>query len=766
MHSDDAEGGRARQRRRRQDAHGGQYDDDEAQPRARARPHSSHNDEEDASYDDGEHSPASSPLGNRYERRPRRIGKRHASRRLSDSFHSPSPLLRLDSPSNPRVSPPQHRSSSAFLTLPPELLTLIALHLATRPPNLGPPSALLPLLCTCRALHARLAFSKNAALWGAIGRAKFALPASPPYSPHPFTAADPWHHEEGAPGSLKAAAHALRTHCAALSVLRAGDPHAPGAGSALLHAYGMLVSDRWGKAPLGASREGLPPLPQGLGSASGADEDEGGILHRKAEGKNRRQLAWAGAREFALRFARERLYEGRYGEADWRGGGGAAVGEEWRVGWPRDTEAGAAALWVVWFFEGWDTVRAEPESARRAFMALLLPFVVAPFRYPSALSPPHHYSVPLLSSVVDGMHLPSVGDGMHGAQRAITVPTLHGAYPIYALGPPERSGGGDEDHADPGGGELGPDADHSDARQDAQAGRDTESAPSASPRQRDQAAQRPSHDQGLSRSRLLTAPPARLLFFARMQAGGRMGVPPHLARDRAEATQRWANSGGTGPQPISPTQEDIHEKNARPVVRFERQLPALPVPAPFTSADGMRATSTAPAGPPSATPPGALPSQAATTADIEAQLAVPFSSVEPEREEEEGEARWAPYAWRTRLCRGYRGRRVRDSTATSAASSLAGGARGRGEGGRGKGRAVEDAARDGRGGAVPGRIGRVYELGSFMGLWAGTMLMPSEPPYTALLSAPGGAFPSTGLVRDDFVAAARPVYMRIAEHHS
>ncbi|KAJ7606098.1 hypothetical protein B0H17DRAFT_1119770, partial [Mycena rosella] len=39
------------------------------------------------------------------------------------------------------------------------------------------------------------------------------------------------------------------------------------------------------------------------------------------------------------------------------------------------------------------------------------------------------------------------------------------------------------------------------------------------------------------------------------------------------------------------------------------------------------------------------------------------------------------------------------------------------------------------------------------------MLMPSEPPYTALLSAPGGAFPRGGLVRDDFVAAARPVYL-------
>ncbi|KAJ7633697.1 hypothetical protein B0H17DRAFT_1108073, partial [Mycena rosella] len=80
--------------------------------------------------------------------------------------------------------------------------------------------------------------------------------------------------------------------------------------------------------------------------------------------------------------------------------------------------------------------------------------------------------------------------------------------------------------------------------------------------------------------------------------------------------------------------------------------------------------------------------------------------------------------------------------------------------------AREEDERVGRGGAAPGRIGRVYELGSFAGLWAGKMLMPSEPPYTFLLSAPGGAFPRGGLARHDFVAAARPVYMRIAEHHS
>ncbi|KAJ7138723.1 hypothetical protein C8R43DRAFT_1131889 [Mycena crocata] len=42
--------------------------------------------------------------------------------------------------------------------------------------------------------------------------------------------------------------------------------------------------------------------------------------------------------------------------------------------------------------------------------------------------------------------------------------------------------------------------------------------------------------------------------------------------------------------------------------------------------------------------------------------------------------------------------------------------------------------------------------------------MLSEPPYNALLATAGGTFPAGGLARDDFAAAACPVYMRIEEH--
>ncbi|KAJ7882675.1 hypothetical protein B0H13DRAFT_927143 [Mycena leptocephala] len=245
-----------------------------------------------------------------------------------------------------------------------------------------------------------------------------------------------------------------------------------------------------------------------------------------------------------------------------------------------------------------------------------------------------------------------------------------------------------------------------------------------------------------------------------------MGVPMHLPRDRGEAVSQFVAKGGVGPPPIGPTQEDIHEKNARPVVRFERQLPVLFVPtaAPTSvlpgSSNSNTCTSTC-ANPTTAftSPTASAPNTATSTnAAIDAHLAVdpeldldldssPYSSRYGNGDEGRSERRdrWATYRWRARLCTGY----------ATPAGPNAGGAS---AGVHGHGR--------GTGGVPPGRIGRVYALGSFAGLWAGTMLMPSEPPYTALVVAPGGALPEGGLASDDFVAAARPVYMRMQEHWS
>ncbi|KAJ7216026.1 hypothetical protein GGX14DRAFT_607180 [Mycena pura] len=614
--------------------------------------------------------------------------------------HSSPPLTRMHPLASPNRSLrrlPTSLPHSPLIALPAELLELVAFHVATRRPNLGPPAALLPLLCTCRAVHARLGPAGNPALWASIARAKFV------FSPAFFELC-PLDSGAGTAlgkgkGKMRRDAAALRTACEALAVIRTGDPHLRTAGAALQVAYALLVAD-----------------------------DGGG--HRV--GKNRRQLAWASARAFALRFVRSKLWAGRFGERDppslpilddggaveeedgdgsededtdtefrpdtdahteWRAEWGTPV---WRVGWPRDTRAAAAALWVLWFFEGKGThvFSCAPKSKSEAdpnahLMTLLLPFICAPFRYASALAPPHHYSVPLLPGVLAGA----------GTGAAITIPTFHGAYPIYVLGASVSPAG-------------------------ARVGARTR-GPGLRARGRTQEALGP----------LLCASPARLLFFARMQAGSRMGVPPHLARDRVEAEARWRAAGNTGPMPVGPTQADIYEKNARPLVRFEPQLPALP------------SASTAPV--------PQTPTRGLTYAEPERAGAVePAADAEAEANADKvpsGDGRWAHHRWRARLCRRYHGQGMWDD-----GSAL----------GPAPGPSTSQWQWQGRGGAPSGRIGHVYELGSFAGLWAGTLLMPSETQYTALIGTPGGALPPGGLARDDFTAAARPVYMRIAEHWS
>nr|GAT43076.1 predicted protein [Mycena chlorophos] len=513
-----------------------------------------------------------------------------------------------------------------LLSLPPELVEQVAVHLATRPPNLGPPTALVPLLATCRALNDALSRERNQGLYARIARAKFTLESSGV-------------HQERK--GIHQAASVLPALCLALRVIRGGDVFHPHAGTVLQLAYAMLLADDSQKPSLAS-----------LSYATTSQDDttrEPPDPPRIHIGKNKRQLGWAGVREFALRWIQSRMWEGRFGERDsaysptdlrpeW-------ATPAWRVGWPRDSENGAAALWVLWFFEDKATLAAETDALRQSIGNLLLPFIAAPFRYASALAPPHHYTVPLLDTV------------SRLQVEVITVPRFHGEYPIYPLGRPTRK----------------------------------PRSPSTSPKSRI-----------LNwRSRILSAPPARLLFFARFQAGRRMAIPPDLPLNRADAERRWREDPENAglPMPVRPTQADVVEKNARPIVRFEAQVPGDV---------GME----------------------------DAWAVEPDLDVDHERNGERQASRWAPDRWRGRVCRGY----------GDAAS--------------------EEPHAFGVGGAEPGRIGRVYELGSFVGLWAGTMMMPSEPPYTELVNTPGGAFPLGGLSRDDFLAAPRPVYMRIREHRS
>ncbi|KAF7325159.1 hypothetical protein MKEN_00559800 [Mycena kentingensis (nom. inval.)] len=565
-------------------------------------------------------------------------------------------------------------TSATLLALPPELIERLALHLATRPPNLGAPAALIPLLCTCRSLYDLLAPSHNAPLYARIARAKFSLGDAvlDALQSEPEVFAGETTLGGKGKGRVYRDASILPGICRALRVIRSGDVFQPLAASALRTAYAMLLVDDTPKAELSELSYALPPPPRPTSTEDGV-------------GKNKRQLGWAGVREFALGWIRCRMWEGRYGERDaaaqnhdrldWNA---EWASQAWRVGWPRDSNASAAAMWILFFFESKDSLAAEPDAFRQHIMALLLPFVVAPFRYASALAPPHHYTVPLLPAV--------------RAQRAeaITVPTFHGAYPIYPLGKPSPP--------PPQSASTSATASHRATRKLRH--------PSTSPKTRLLLFPR--------RSRILCAPPARLLFFARIQAGGRMGIPPHLPVDRAAAERRHAESGNAGMMPVGPTQADLVEKNARPVVRFERNLPP-----PVGKGKGRREEEWA----------------------VEPGFGLDGEEGRDGGGEGGGEARWKVDGWRGRVCRGY--------------------------GGEGDVASDDDDSRSSpRGGAAPGRMGKVYELGSFAGLWAGTMVMPAEGPYTQLISIPGGALPPGSLTRDDFVAAARPVYMRIREHWS
>ncbi|KAF7360677.1 hypothetical protein MVEN_00799400 [Mycena venus] len=632
-----------------------------------------------------------------------------------------------------------HNARSPLLTIPPELLEFIALHLGSSPPNLGPPAALLPLLSVCRGVHERLGWGRNWGFWARLGRAKFSPCAEAsyvPYEGYPYELPyvdnndDPGHSQQrqGSGSQLIRAAYTLRTRSIALAIIRRGDPLVLGATRALKIAYGMLVEDDWGAEAMDFTQVHLV-----LGRTPPSD---GGAraIHRP---------------QCTFRPSMLRLGIRREAEEEWRP---EWAHPAWHAGWPRDAEGPAAALWVLWFFEGEETLRAEPEPLRRHLMGLLLPFVVAPFRYASALAPPHHYSVPLLPTVYAASSAALRAQLGHlNGEGGVTVPTNHGSYPIYALDPPRRPSSNDAAAPLPASG----------------FGANSLSAPSAAVghapsrgalqvqaaghgHPRPHTATRLPHlprlgygdgSRSFSRSRLLSAPPARLLFFARMQSGARMGVPTHLPRDRAEAAARWVASGGVGPPPVSPTQEDIHERNARPVVSTA-----------LVSSTSSSSTSV------SSIPASASASTTRITASIHSLLAVdPELDAIHQGDTPRGrrDGHWAPHRWRASLCHDY----------AAPLRTLTSGARG-----ESAPRAGVHEARGGTGsgygGAPPGRIGRVYTLGSFTGLWAGTMLMPSEPPYTALIASQSGAYPAGGLARDDFVAAARPVYMRMREHWS
>jgi hypothetical protein len=207
----------------------------------------------------------------------------------------------------------------------------------------------------------------NWAFWARIAGAKFTSCAETdapyiPYEGYPYAPLDPSHfslesdraHADQSRTNTKGGntlayrAFTLRTRSLALSLIRQGDPHAPGAGRALRVAWGMLLEDGGEGERLDFSKVdvALGRSTSGMGMSThlillrssffgvscmlitfsfffpffliasataihAGDQDEG---ERSMRGKNRRQLASARARDFAWRYVRERMYEGRFGD--------------------------------------------------------------------------------------------------------------------------------------------------------------------------------------------------------------------------------------------------------------------------------------------------------------------------------------------------------------------------------------------------------------------------------------------------------------------
>ncbi|KAG1724859.1 hypothetical protein EDB19DRAFT_292975 [Suillus lakei] len=127
-------------------------------------------------------------------------------------------------------------------------------------------------------------------------------------------------------------------------------------------------------------------------------------LMSENDGKNRQHLEAAGLPDFVDEFVRKRLYENNVDTH----------------GWPNESPINCLALWLLWFTSTEERLKAETTARRNEIIRLVLPFVIVPFRYPSAHAPHNHFAMPL-------------SDNSDGHLRQSILPA-HGAFPLYRSG--------------------------------------------------------------------------------------------------------------------------------------------------------------------------------------------------------------------------------------------------------------------------------------------------------------------------------------------
>ena len=119
-------------------------------------------------------------------------------------------------------------------------------------------------------------------------------------------------------------------------------------------------------------------------------------------GKNRSQLERAGVDAFLHHYLRTRLW----------------LGAENHDGWPIESAENAYILWALWLVTTPEKLALEPTAERERIVALLLPYVLNPYRYCQAEAPPCHFVCPLPASPRQ--------------ISPISMPSAHGPYPVYA----------------------------------------------------------------------------------------------------------------------------------------------------------------------------------------------------------------------------------------------------------------------------------------------------------------------------------------------
>ncbi|KAF6748345.1 hypothetical protein DFP72DRAFT_916478 [Ephemerocybe angulata] len=141
-------------------------------------------------------------------------------------------------------------------------------------------------------------------------------------------------------------------------------------------------------------------------------------LMMEDDGRNHHQLRMVSAPLFVDMLVFHRLNEGT-------GAGmrtAAQLDVRYNDGWPVENVLNTAALWLVWLFTTEDKVASESEAVREHLINLVLPFVLNPYRYASALVPPTHFTLPL----------PAAAPGQEPIfQKPLSTVTAHGAFPVY-----------------------------------------------------------------------------------------------------------------------------------------------------------------------------------------------------------------------------------------------------------------------------------------------------------------------------------------------